>query len=75
MKKVEVNQKQNQVKLFFNKKFYDKKFIDIALNDYSKVCNIKQEGDAIILEPKEEIDLTILGCEFYNYVLGLMKNL
>ncbi len=74
MKKIETNQKLNQVKLFFNEKFYNKKFVELALKDYSEICYTKQEGNSVILQPKENIDLNILGYEFYNYVLGLIKN-
>lgn len=74
MDKVIIDREKNEVILRFNSKFYTKESINQALNDFYSVCTARKEGDAIILAPKEGIDINMMGYEFYNYVLGLMKN-
>jgi hypothetical protein len=64
----------NLVKLSFNKEFYSDKAIEQTISDFSEICDIKKEGNVVVLIPKEELDLNELGHEFYNYVLGIMKN-
>lgn len=76
MKKVVVDKKNKFVKLNFNKQFYKEEFIDLAIRDFSNICEIKKEEGSIILKPKEkELELDTLGYEFYNYILGLIKNI
>jgi len=74
MERIKVNKEKNEVILSFNEKFYNKKFIDKAIEEFKEVCDAKKEKDLIFLTPKEKVDLDILGYEFYNYVLGLIKN-
>ena len=74
MERVKINKKKNEVVLSFNEKFYDKKFINQAVEDFKESCDIKKDKDFIFLKPKKGIELDTLGYEFYNYVLGLIKN-
>lgn len=74
MERIKVNKEKNEVSLSFNENFYDKKFIDEAIKDFEKVCDVKIDKNIILLKPKEKTDLDTLGFEFYNYVLGLIKN-
>lgn len=74
MGRVKVNKAKNEVILSFNEQFYDKKFIDKAIEDFKGICDIKKDKDLIRLKPKEKIDIDTLGNEFFNYVLGLIKN-
>lgn len=76
MKNVMVDKDKRLVKLSFNNKFYNQTFIDRAIQDFSKVCDIKKEEGLICIQPKEEagVDLETIGYEFYNYVLALIKN-
>lgn len=74
MERIKVNKEKNEVVLSFNEKFYNKKFIDKAIEEFKGVCDIKKDSNLIFLKPKEKIDINILGYEFYNYVLGLIKN-
>ncbi len=74
MEKVRIIKDKNEVILSFNNKFYNKEVIDKAIEDFKQACDVRQEGELIILKPKEKTDLNILGYEFYNYVLGLIKN-
>jgi len=73
-----VNQKRKRIrkriKLKLNNKFYNKKAIEEALDNFKEVCNgkILNKDLEIELEPKEKIEN--LKEEFCNYVLGLMKN-
>lgn len=69
-----VNDAENSVSLRFNYKFYDKNKINQAAKDFSNICEINEENEMLILKPKTEISPKILGLEFYNYVLCLMKN-
>lgn len=74
MERVKINKKKNEVILSFNESFYDKQFISQAIEDFKEVCDIKKDKEFIFLKPKKEVDLNNLGYEFYNYVLGLIKN-
>lgn len=74
MEKVEINKKKNEVIIRFNKKFYTLPPIDQAIKDFNEVCDARKEGSDLILKPKQKETLDRLGYEFYNYVLGLMKN-
>ena len=74
MERIKVNREKNEVVLSFNEKFYDKKFIDKAAEEFKEVCDVKKENNLIFLKPKEKIDINTLGYEFYNYVLDLIKN-
>lgn len=76
MKKIEIDKKNNLVKLRFNKHFYKEEFIDLAIKDFDNVCEIKKEKNVLNLKPKsKEIELETVGYEFYNYLLGLIKNI
>lgn len=74
MGRVKINKEKNEIVLSFNENFYDKKFINKATEDFKDVCDVKKDKDLILLKPKEKIDIDTLGHEFYNYVLGLIKN-
>jgi tryptophanase len=74
MEKVEINKEKNEVVIRFNQKFYTQPHIDQAIEDFKEVCDARKEGNDLILKPKQKEDLDRLGYEFYNYVLGLMKN-
>lgn len=74
MEKIVVDSKRNQVKLLFNPSFYQTQFIDKAIEDFSEICHMEKVDDVLLLEPKVDIDIELLGYEFYNYVLCLIKN-
>lgn len=74
MERIKIDLEKNEVAISFNKKFYNEKFIDMALKDFSKTCGVEKDRDLILLRPKEKTDINIIGYEFYNYVLGLIKN-
>lgn len=74
MERIKINTEKNEVTLSFNEKFYNKKSVDKALKDFSKICDVEQNKDLILLRPKEKIDINTIGYEFYNYVLSLIKN-
>lgn len=74
MEKVEINKEKNEVIVRFNKNFYTLPYVDQAIKDFSGICDAKKEENYLILKPKQIEDLDKLGYEFYNYVLGLMKN-
>jgi len=58
----------------FNEQFYKKEFIKQAITDFKEICEIEKTEEGLLLKPKKELNIDILGYEFYNYVLGLMKN-
>lgn len=65
---------KSDIILELNKRFYDEKTINEALDDFKEVCSGKIANGKfqIILQPKEDIEN--LDLEFANYILGLMKN-
>ena len=73
--------KDNSVQITLNLEFYPKDKILKATQDFSDSCWTQIEGDAeksllVTLTPKsDKIDLSTLGYEFCNYLLGIIKNL
>ncbi len=63
-----------RIKLKLNNKFYNKKVVEEALNDFKEVCKGKILNNNIEIELNPKEDVPKLKEEFCNYVLGLMKN-
>lgn len=74
MERIKINKAKNEVFVSFNEYFYKKEFVDQAVVDFKEACDIEKTEEGLLLRPKEEMDIDTLGYEFYNYVLGLMKN-
>lgn len=80
MEKINVNKKENKVILNFRTEFYDIQSVMEATQAYSESCWTYLDGDAsnviqVVLSPKKkETDLKIMGYEFYNHVLSVMKD-
>jgi len=74
MEKVKINLENSEIRVNFNEKIYGKMFIEKAAEDFSLVCEVKKSEDGLLLKTKDKEDLEILGYEFYNYVLGLVRN-
>lgn len=74
MGKVKINKLKNEVLLSFNADIYKKEFIDQSILDFGEICDIKKTEDGLLLTPKKNVDVDVIGYEFYNYVLSLMKN-
>ena len=65
----------------FNKSFYSQNTILEAINDFNNLCtgNLKPGENDFIVELRCKLrinnhELSIIGHEFCNYTLGLMKN-
>ncbi|MBD3164012.1 hypothetical protein GF323_02340 [Candidatus Woesearchaeota archaeon] len=65
---------QEKIKITLNNQFYTRKAIQDTLKQFKELCSgrILNNRFEIELSPKENIP-NIEG-EFYNYVLGMMKN-
>lgn len=74
MERIKINKIKNEILVSFNDSFYKKDFIKQAINDFKEVCDISKEEEYFVLKPKNTSDFEIMGYEFYNYVLGLIKN-
>ncbi|MBL7056012.1 hypothetical protein ISS07_03825 [Candidatus Woesearchaeota archaeon] len=74
MEKIKIQQEKNEVLVSFNEKFYKEDAINQAIADFKQACDIKKNENGLLMKPKGNIDIDTLGYEFYNYVLGLMKN-
>jgi len=65
--------------LRLNSRFYKKTSVLQAIEDFHDVCSCKfEERDdeiLVVIRPKIGLDPEMLGYEFSNYVIGLMKNL
>ncbi len=66
------------VDINLNALFYNQEAIKESLREFRGLCNGKISSKAgvisVRLMPKEKATLNVLGYEFCNYVLGLMKN-
>ena len=75
MKRVEVDKKNNTAVLTFNKHFYPEEIVERAILDFRDACDASFQSGKLILKPKgSEINAGILGYEFYNYLLALLKS-
>jgi hypothetical protein len=80
MNRIDIDKKNQEVKLILDTKFYGFQSILHASKDFTENCWVYMDGDKndkilVTLKPKKEsIDINKLGYEFYNYVLGLMQN-
>jgi len=74
MKRVEVEEKNSTVTLTFNKNLYPQELIEQAISDFKDACEAAFQNEKLVLRPKsDEIKADVLGYEFYNYLLGLIK--
>ena len=77
---IDIDNEKNEVKLNMNTEFYALDMIIEAAQEFTDSCwiNIDREKEdkvIVIIKPKsKEIDINTVGNEFYNFVLGLMKN-
>jgi len=78
MERIVIDSEKGEVQLRFNNDFYTRESIEEAAKDFSEVCEAKievNENETIVkLKTDSYDDLEKLGYEFFNYVLGLMKN-
>ena len=76
---IQINKEKNEICILLNKDFYNLEEIRNALEDFYEVCDGKifeeeKHKIKIVLKPKEHLMIEMLGHEFCNYSLGLMKN-
>lgn len=79
MERVIVKKEENEVVLNFDTKLYPHECIVRAGQYFTESCWVSLDGSPeelqIKLKPKSgELDLNVIGYEFYNHVLGIMKN-
>ncbi|MFH1511652.1 MAG: HxsD-like protein [Candidatus Woesearchaeota archaeon] len=80
MAKVEIDKDNKEVKLYLDTRFYDNRYVMLAAKAFAESCWVYLDGDVndklqVCLKPKsDDIKLETVGYEFYNYVLGLIKN-
>ncbi len=81
MDSVQIDQDKNIVKIKLNLDFYSVEDLLAATNDFLDLGQINMAVDdrnnniIITISPKEAEDrLDIIGYEFCNYVLGMIKN-
>ena len=74
---IKVNKQKSKISILLNKKFYNKEAILQSLKDFKEICQgelIEGDNFLVVLSVEEKELLEVLGYEFCNYVLGLMKN-
>lgn len=80
MEKILIDTKSNSALVHFNTKFYNADQIMKAARSYSESCWVLVDGDKegiiqVCLTPKsKDMPLDNIGYEFYNFVLGTIKN-
>jgi len=68
-----IKQRPNDVLVSLNEMIYLRAAIDRAIDDYKDSCSIKNTEEGLVIKPKDKKDLDVVGHEFCNYVLGVMK--
>lgn len=77
---INIDKEKNEVKIDINTEFYELDKIIEAAQEFTDSCwvYVDRQNDSrvnVIIKPKsKEIDINTVGYEFYNFVLGLMKN-
>ncbi len=74
---VNMDRKAEKVTIKLNRRFYNIGSIRRGIKDFSGLCSAdvnNAEQFEIVLKSKGGLDVQILGYEFCNYVLALMKN-
>lgn len=80
MSDIQIDKKNNTVKLIVDTRFYGYGAVLNAAKAYTESCWVYVDGDIedkllVTLKPKtNEIKLETLGYEFYNFMLGLMQD-
>lgn len=82
MTPITIYEERNEVKIDINTRLYNYNSIITSLKDFSENnwVYLNMDSDlcvSVFLKPKnkdDDINLTNLGYEFYNYILGIMKN-
>jgi len=70
--------KQKNMEIELNNKFYSEKAISSTIEAYKDVCQAKLREDKksiVIIDLKKDIDEETFKGEFCNYCLGMMKNI
>lgn len=77
---INIDKEKNEVKIDINTEFYELDKIIESAQEFTDSCwvYVDRQNDSrvnVIIKPKsKEIDINTVGYEFYNFVLGLMKN-
>ncbi len=74
---IDVDRSENRITINLSKDFYDIDSVRKCGEDFSGLCSaeIRQNGRLkIVLTQKGDVDIELLGYEFCNYLLALMKN-
>ena len=72
MEKVQI--KGKSVIISLNPRLYNKHAIEQTIKDYGSVCRFEDDNGHITLKDIDpSIDIRIIGYEFCNYALSLMK--
>ncbi len=58
----------------FNESVYDKAFIESAAAEFSRYRKVTIDNSTVLIRARQKEKPRFLALEFYNYVLGLMKN-
>ena len=73
MENIQINKDDCSVLLRFNRKLYPDEIVETAKEHFAEVCIFQEDDFGLKLIPKDILDLDIIGYEFLNYALGLIK--
>ncbi len=73
-KMIKIDKDKNQINISLNNHLYNDSIINRAMKDFESVCEFKKDNDHIIIIPKKQKDIELIGYEFCNYMLGLINN-
>lgn len=77
VKMLQINPEEDEVKVSFNKQFYPVEILKETLEDFKGACDgsiEEKERLVVTLKPKDKSHLSVIGYEFCNYALALMKH-
>lgn len=63
----------NMVTLRINTLFYPKDHIEASIEAFINIAGFSKKDDTLIIMPKDNSHASIIGYEFFNYMLGLKK--
>ena len=73
-----IDNSKKEVQIRFSKAFYNEVIVKEALIEFANICKVQFKIQPQVIEvylaPLDFNLLNLVGYEFSNYVLGLMKN-
>ena len=76
MENIKTNSENRTVHLNFNPLLYSEEAINQATKDFKEICSVTRKDNVhsfVLKVTDDDINISTVGNEFFNYVLGIMQ--